>query len=71
MTTSTATFAVTGMSCSHCENAIRAEVGSVPGVTDVDVSATTGDLTVSGPGPIDPAAVLAAVDEAGYSAVQR
>lgn len=71
MSTSTASFTVSGMSCSHCENAIRAEVGAVPGVEGVEVSAATGELSVSGPGPIDTAAVLAAVDEAGYSATAR
>ena len=40
-------------------------------VTDeIQVSAQTGKLVVSSENPVDDAAVLAAVDEAGYSAVR-
>lgn len=63
-------FQVTGMSCGHCEVSIREEVAEVPGVDDIQVSAQTGRLVVSGTDPIDDAKVLAAVDEAGYSAVR-
>lgn len=70
-TTQTVTYLVTGMTCSHCENAVRAEVGAVPGVTGVDVSATDGRLAVriAGGATVTDQAVLAAVDEAGYTAV--
>ncbi|MEV6924781.1 heavy metal-associated domain-containing protein [Dactylosporangium sp. NPDC051485] len=64
----TTEYQVTGMTCSHCEHAIRSEVGQVPGVEALDVSAATGRLVVTGPGPVDDALVLAAVDEAGYRA---
>ncbi|GAA1778564.1 MULTISPECIES: heavy-metal-associated domain-containing protein [Leucobacter] len=67
-TTTRAEFAVTGMSCGHCEGAITREVSGIPGVTDVEVSAQTGRLSVTAQGPVDTAAVLTAVDEAGYSA---
>ncbi|MDO3012722.1 heavy metal-associated domain-containing protein [Mycobacteroides abscessus subsp. abscessus] len=63
-------FLVTGMSCGHCEMSIRKEVGQVPGVTSIDVSAQTGRLVVTGADSIDDSSVLSAVDEAGYSAVQ-
>ncbi|MCT1515329.1 MULTISPECIES: heavy-metal-associated domain-containing protein [Mycobacteriales] len=66
----TNTYAVTGMSCSHCEVAIRSEVEQIAGVTGIEVSATDGRLAVTADGPIDDAAVLAAVDEAGYEAVR-
>ena len=66
----TVEFQVTGMTCGHCELSIREEVGEVPGVDDIQVSAQTGKLVVSGPAAIDDAQVLAAVDEAGYSAVR-
>ncbi|GAA3039530.1 heavy-metal-associated domain-containing protein [Gordonia defluvii] len=66
---SVATFQVTGMTCGHCEASIREEVSEVPGVVDVAVSAASGDLTVTATGAIDDAAVLAAVTEAGYSAI--
>ncbi|WP_405218302.1 heavy-metal-associated domain-containing protein [Agrococcus sp. Ld7] len=65
---STSEFQVTGMSCSHCEVAIRGEVGQVAGVENIEVSAQTGRLVVTGSQPVDEAAILAAVDEAGYEA---
>ena len=49
---------------------VREEVGEVPGVDGIEVRATTGRLVVTGDGTVDDAAVLAAVDEAGYSAVR-
>lgn len=65
---STARYTVTGMTCGHCEASVREEVGEIAGVTDVQVSSATGDLTVTADGEIDNAAVLAAVTEAGYAA---
>lgn len=68
-TMATTQYQVTGMTCSHCENAIRSEVGEIAGVTDIQVSASTGHLAVTTTGdPVDDAAVFAAVDEAGYTA---
>jgi len=61
---------VTGMTCGHCEMSVREEVSGIPGVEDVEVSAQTGKLVVSGSGEIDDAKVLAAVEEAGYTAVR-
>ena len=49
---------------------VREEVSGIPGVEDVEVSAQTGKLVVSGSGEIDDAKVLAAVEEAGYTAVR-
>lgn len=63
-------YKVTGMTCEHCEMSVREEVGQVPGVEGIDVSAATGRLVVSAAQPVDDAAVLAAVDEAGYQAVR-
>lgn len=65
-------YTVTGMSCAHCENAVRQEVGELPGVEDLWVSAAEGTLVLSvdearAPGDAE---VLAAVDEAGYQAVR-
>ena len=61
-------YHVTGMTCGHCEMSIREEVGEVAGVEDIEVSAQTGRLVVTGTGQIDDAQVRAAVEEAGYSA---
>ena len=63
-------YRVTGMTCGHCEMSVREEVGEIAGVEDLQVSAHTGTLIVSGPGEIDDAEILAAVEEAGYSAVR-
>ncbi|WP_066464902.1 heavy-metal-associated domain-containing protein [Sanguibacter suarezii] len=62
-------YQVTGMTCGHCELSIREEVSEIAGVEDVQVSAATGTLVVTAAGEIDDATVLAAVAEAGYSAV--
>jgi copper chaperone CopZ len=62
----TRTYTVTGMTCGHCEQAVRTEVGAVTGVTDVAVDHASGRLEVTG--DADEAAVLAAVVEAGYQA---
>ena len=63
-------YQVTGMTCGHCEMSVREEVSGIPGVEDVEVSAQTGKIVVSGSGEIDDAKVLAAVEEAGYTAVR-
>lgn len=69
---STTEYQVTGMSCGHCEVAIRGEVEQIPGVTDIAVSSATGHLSVTteGENAVDDAAVLAAVEEAGYTAAR-
>jgi copper chaperone len=62
-------YQVSGMSCGHCEAAILGEVGQIPDVDGVAVSARTGRLIVTSSAPINQKAVLDAVDEAGYEAV--
>lgn len=66
----TSEYQVTGMSCGHCEVAIRGEVSQIAGVTDIDVSAQSGKLVITSAQPLDDATILAAVDEAGYEAVR-
>ncbi|MGC0273630.1 heavy-metal-associated domain-containing protein [Pseudactinotalea sp. Z1739] len=66
----TSEYQVTGMTCGHCEGAIRAEVSEIDGVTGIEVSAQTGRLKVTSEQHLDDAAVIAAVDEAGYAAVR-
>ena len=67
---STSEYQVTGMTCGHCEMSVREEVGTLPGVQDIEVSHETGRLVITSAEPLDDAAVLAAVDEAGYQAVR-
>jgi copper ion binding protein len=59
------TYAVLGMTCEHCRAAVREEVGAVPGVAAVEVDLSAGVVTVEGE-DVSPAAIAAAVEEAGY-----
>ncbi len=62
----TRSIVVTGMSCEHCANAVRAEVGALPGVTEVAVDVAAGKVRITGePVPAD-AALREAIEEAGY-----
>lgn len=63
-------YQVTGMTCGHCEMSVREEVEQIAGVEDVRVSVKTGLLSVTAAADIDDAQILAAVEEAGYSAVR-
>jgi copper ion binding protein len=64
--TTTATYAVTGMSCQHCIDAVTAEVGRLAGVEQVQVDLPAGAVTVTSGAPLDLEQVRAAIDEAGY-----
>jgi copper chaperone len=62
----TRSIIVTGMSCEHCANAVRAEVGRLPGVTGVGVDVAAGTVRITGePVPGD-SALREAIEEAGY-----
>ncbi|WP_213455530.1 heavy-metal-associated domain-containing protein [Rhizomonospora bruguierae] len=62
----TKTYTVTGMTCAHCVNSVSSEIRGIPGVTEVRVDLSSGAVTVTSDAPVDDAAVIAAVDEAGY-----
>ncbi|MCC3775338.1 heavy-metal-associated domain-containing protein [Streptomyces sp. UNOB3_S3] len=62
----TTVYKVSGMTCGHCESAVRKEVSAIAGVTSVEAAAATGLVTITTAGPLDDEAVRAAVDEAGY-----
>jgi copper chaperone len=62
-------YVVAGMSCDHCKVAVTEEVSEVAGVGAVDVDLDTKLVRVHGTG-VDEAAVLAAIDAAGYDAVR-
>ena len=64
----TQTYLVEGMSCRHCTIAVTDEVTKIAGVDTVDVDLDTKLVQVSG-SELDSAAVVAAIDEAGYDAV--
>ena len=57
------------MTCGHCEASVREEVSELPGITDVQVDRSRNFLSVTSDADIGTAAVIAAVDEAGYKAV--
>jgi copper chaperone len=61
-------YRVAGMTCDHCKIAITDEVANVAGVTRVDVDLESKLVHVHG-SDVDAAAVVAAIDEAGYDAV--
>ncbi len=56
---------VPGMTCGHCEAAVKQEVGALAGVSDVVVDLDTKLVTVTGD-PLDRAQIVAAIDEAGF-----
>jgi copper chaperone CopZ len=62
-------YTVAGMTCGHCVSAVQAEVSEVPGVRKVRVDLASGAVAVTGDGPLDDAAVRAAVAEAGYEVI--
>jgi copper chaperone len=62
----TSTYTVTGMTCSHCVQAVSGELSTLPGVADVQVDLASGVVTVTSEAPLADDAVRAAVDEAGY-----
>jgi copper chaperone len=62
------TYDVPGMTCEHCKAAISEEVGQVAGVTAIQVDLDSKLVHVRGT-DVDDAAVVAAIDEAGYDAV--
>jgi copper chaperone len=64
----TATYVVAGMTCGHCKVAVTEEVTRVAGVAAVEVDLDTKLVRVHGT-DVDEAAVVAAIDEAGYDAV--
>jgi copper chaperone len=63
----TAVYTVPGMSCSHCEAAVREEVSAVPGVESVSVDLESKRVEVRG-SALDDVALRAAIEEAGYEA---
>ena len=63
----TTTYLVPGMTCDHCKIAVTEQVTKVDGVAAVSVDLGTKLVRIDG--GADHAAVVAAIDEAGYDAV--
>ena len=62
-------YTVTGMSCAACSARVEKAVSQVPGVISCSVSLLTNSMGVEGTAL--PAAVIAAVEEAGYGASEK
>ncbi|MFB9074347.1 heavy-metal-associated domain-containing protein [Citricoccus parietis] len=62
------TYPVEGMTCGHCVTSVTEELSALDGVATVDVDLVPGGVsTVTVTGPVAPAAVRAAIEEAGYT----
>ena len=62
-------YTVTGMSCAACVARVEKAVAKTPGVSSCAVSLLTNSMGVEG--DASPAAVIAAVEAAGYGAVEK
>lgn len=60
------TLTITGMSCGHCLNAVNRALSSLPGVELKGVQIGRAEVIYDA-GVTDSAAVIAAVEAAGYS----
>ncbi|MFH9953534.1 heavy-metal-associated domain-containing protein [Streptomyces roseolus] len=64
-------YAVSGMTCGHCETSVTRSVGAVEGVLSVAVDVAGGLVTVTTDGTPDDAVIGAAIDDAGYELTGR
>jgi copper ion binding protein len=64
---STTTYAVDGMTCSHCAHAVTTEVSRLPGVQAVHVDLAADTVHVEWSQPLSESDVRVAIEEAGYS----
>lgn len=62
-------YTVTGMSCAACQARVEKAVSAVPGVESCAVSLLTNSMGVEG--SAEPAAIVAAVEKAGYGAAPK
>ncbi|GGK99908.1 hypothetical protein GCM10010844_17870 [Deinococcus radiotolerans] len=60
---------ITGMTCGHCEKAVRDALQHVPGVESVQVDRAAGQASVTGNADVQ--ALIHAVTEEGYAAQVR
>ncbi|MDX6764496.1 cation transporter [Streptomyces sp. F8] len=64
-------YAVAGMTCGHCKDAITKAVGAVAGVGRVEVDLAAGRIAVVAAAGLDDRLIAAAVDDAGYEFTGR
>jgi copper chaperone len=61
------TYRVEGMSSSQAVRAISQQLSAVPGVRDIHIAITRGEVTVLSDRPLPQEAIAAAIDLAGYA----
>jgi copper chaperone len=65
-------FAIEGMSCQGCVRGVTGALSKVAGVRSVDVSLESAGATVEfDPTSVQPAAIIAAIEAAGFDARPR
>lgn len=69
MSNTVATYAVSGMSCQHCVDAVTAEVGRIDGVEQVTIDLAAGTAEVVSAAPLADDQIREAIDEAGFDLV--
>lgn len=68
MAKATTVLDVSGMSCGHCEHAVKKAVGAIKGVSDVSVDLKSGKVTVTyDSDKADLDKMKAAIENAGYA----
>lgn len=60
------TLNVSGMTCGHCEKAVKGALLAVEGVENVDVELKTGKVEVQAEDKVSEQALKNAVEEQGY-----
>lgn len=63
------TLLVEGMSCGHCEKAVKAALGELDGVKNVLVNLDTKEVEVEGENLVD-SSITEAIEEAGYEVIK-
>lgn len=69
----TTTINVSGLTCNHCVNAVKDEVGAIDGVQSVNIELVEGGIspvTIESATPLAEADLNDAIDEAGYTIVK-
>jgi len=61
------TLRIEGMSCGHCLNAVNKSLAALPGVRITSVVIGRAQVEFD-PAKVDPARIIAAIDDAGYRA---
>jgi copper ion binding protein len=61
---------VEGMSCAHCENAVKKAVSALDGVASVAVDLPAKTVSIEHDGTVSTDAIKEAIEDQGYDVVQ-